>query len=181
MQFDQTFLSGLYIINLDLFTDERGWFARTYCKREFEHIGHHKEWVQMNHSFTKEKGALRGLHYQYPPFNEAKLIRCISGSIYDVAVDIRKDSPTFLKWYGTELSVENKKMIYIPEGFAHGFQALTNDCEIMYHHTDFYTQDAEGGIKYDDPFVKINWPLAINGVSERDQKHPYLSENFKGI
>jgi len=181
MQFDQTFLSGLYIINLDLFTDERGWFARTYCKREFEQIGHHKEWVQINHSFTKQKATLRGLHFQYPPFGEAKLIRCISGSIYDVAVDIRKDSPTFLKWFGIELSSENKKMIYIPEGFAHGFQALSNDCEIMYFHTGFYTPDAEGGIKYDDPLIKINWPFLIREISERDQKHLYLSETFKGI
>ncbi|HUZ57997.1 MAG TPA: dTDP-4-dehydrorhamnose 3,5-epimerase [Hanamia sp.] len=181
MQFNPTFLSGLYVINLDLFTDERGWFARTFCKREFEQIGYHKEWVQMNHSFTKEKGTLRGLHYQYFPYSEAKLIRCISGSVYDVAVDIRKDSTTFLKWFGIELSAENKKMIYIPEGFAHGFQALSNNCEIIYHHTDFYTPDAEEGIKYDDPLIKITWPLAINGISERDQKHLYLSENFKGI
>lgn len=181
MQFDQTFLSGLYIINLNLFTDERGWFARTYCKREFEQIGHHKEWAQINHSFTKQKATLRGLHFQYPPFGEAKLIRCISGSIYDVAVDIRKDSPTFLKWFGIELSSENKKMIYMPEGFAHGFQALSNDCEIMYFHTGFYTPDAEGGIKYDDPLIKINWTLPISEISERDQKHPYLAETFKGI
>ncbi|HET7116294.1 MAG TPA: dTDP-4-dehydrorhamnose 3,5-epimerase [Hanamia sp.] len=181
MQFDATFLSGLYVINLDLFTDERGWFARTFCKREFDQIGYHKEWVQMNHSFTKQEGTLRGLHYQHFPHSEAKLIRCISGSVYDVAVDIRKDSTTFLKWFGIELSAENKKMIYIPEGFAHGFQALSNNCEIIYHHTDFYTPDAEEGIKYDDPSIKITWPLAIKGISERDQKHLYLSENFKGI
>lgn len=181
MTFNPTFINGLYTIELDLFKDERGWFARIYCKEEFKKIGHSKEWVQLNHSFTKHKGIIRGMHYQHPPYSEVKLVRCISGAVYDVAIDLRKNSSTFLKWFGVELSAENKRMIYIPEGFAHGFQALTNDCEIIYHHTNFYTPGAEGGIRYNDPLIKINWPLPINGISERDKEHPYLSENFKGI
>lgn len=181
MIFNPTFINGLYTIDLDLFKDERGWFARIYCKEEFKKIGHSKEWVQLNHSFTKHKGTIRGMHYQHPPYSEIKLVRCISGAVYDVAIDLRKSSTTFLKWFRVELSAENKRMIYIPEGFAHGFQALTNDCEIIYHHTNFYTPGAEGGIKYNDPLIKINWPLPISGISERDKEHPYLSENFKGI
>src|SRR6478752_4125211 len=135
MKFTETSLKGSYTIDLNLFKDERGWFARTYCKNEFETIGHAKEWVQLNHSFTKQKGAIRGMHYQLPPFSEIKMVRCIAGAVYDVIIDLRKDSETFLKWFGVELSAENKKMIYIPEGFAHGFQALTNDCELIYHHS----------------------------------------------
>lgn len=181
MTFNPTFINGLYTIDLDLFKDERGWFARIYCKEEFKKIGHSKEWVQLNHSFTKHKGAIRGMHYQHLPYSEIKLVRCISGTVYDVVIDLRKNSSTFLKWFGVELSAENKKMIYIPEGFAHGFQAMSNNCEIIYHHTNFYTRNAEEGIKYNDPLLKLNWPLPISEISERDQEHPYLSENFKGI
>lgn len=181
MTFNPTFINGLYTINLDLFKDERGWFARTFCKDEFKEIGHDKEWVQLNHSFTKSTGTIRGMHYQHTPHSEIKLIRCISGTIYDVAIDLRRGSPTFLKWFGMELSAENKKMIYIPQGFAHGFQALTNDCEIIYHHTNYYTLEAEGAIKYDDPLISISWPLPISGISKKDQERPYLSKNFKGI
>lgn len=181
MTFHPTFIKGLYIIELNLFKDERGWFGRTFCKKEFEKIGFLKEWVQLNHSFTNRKGTIRGMHFQFPPYSETKLVRCISGCVYDVAIDLRNNSSTFLKWFGTELSAENKKMILIPEGFAHGFQALTNNCELIYHHTDFYSPNAEGGIKYDDPIVGINWPLKTSDISEKDDHYEHLQENFKGL
>ncbi len=181
MIFTETILNGSYVIELNAFTDERGWFARTYCKNEFSAIGHHDEWVQMNHSFTKNNGTIRGMHFQLPPFSEIKLVRCIAGAVYDVIIDLRKNSATFLQSFGVELSAQNKKMIYIPAGFAHGFQALSNDCELIYHHSQFYTTGAEGGIKYNDPKINISWPLAVTNISERDNQHNLLDENFKGI
>jgi dTDP-4-dehydrorhamnose 3,5-epimerase len=181
MTFTETSLKGSYIIDLNLFKDERGWFARTYCKNEFTEIGFNKEWMQMNHSFTKIKGTLRGMHYQLPPFSEAKLVRCIAGAVYDVIIDLRKGSATFLQWFGTELSAENKKMLFIPEGFAHGFQSLTDNCELIYHHSQFYKPGAEGGIKYNDPRVNIKWAEPATIISERDNQYPILNENFKGI
>jgi dTDP-4-dehydrorhamnose 3,5-epimerase len=181
MIFTETILNGSYVVELNAFTDERGWFARTYCKNEFSTIGHQGEWVQMNHSFTKNKGTIRGMHFQLPPFSEIKLVRCIAGTVYDVIIDLRKDSATFLQSFGVELSAQNKKMIYIPAGFAHGFQALSNDCELIYNHSQFYTAGAEGGIKYNDPGLNINWPLDVTNISERDNQHDLLDENFKGI
>lgn len=181
MTFRETVLKDSYIIGLEPSEDDRGWFVRTYCKNEFSNIGHHKEWMQINHSFTKNKGTVRGMHYQLPPYGEIKLVRCIAGTVYDVIVDLRKGSDTYLQWLGTELSAENKEMIYIPEGFAHGFQALSNHCELMYHHSQLYTPEAEKGIKYNDPRLRIKWPLDVNHVSERDAGHEYLNENFKGI
>jgi dTDP-4-dehydrorhamnose 3,5-epimerase len=181
MRFTETKLQGSYEIALEPRADSRGWFARFYCKDEFKKIGHTEEWVQLNHSFTQAKGALRGMHFQKKPYSEIKMVRCISGSIYDVIVDLRKDSPTFLQWYGTELSAENKKMLYIPEGFAHGFQALTSNCELIYHHSEYYTPQAEAGIRYDDPLVGIRWPLGISEISERDLSHPFLNDHFKGL
>ena len=181
MNFKETKLKGCYTIDVIPQEDSRGWFVRTFCKDEFKKIGHDKEWVQINHSFTKEKGTIRGMHFQRPPHSEIKLVRCISGKIFDVGVDLRKESPSFLKWFGVELSAENKKMIYMPEGFAHGFLTLSNDCEVIYHHTDFYTPSAEDGFNYRDPTVKIEWPIAIEKISERDKNLPNLSDNFKGI
>lgn len=181
MIFTPTNLSGSFIIELKPFSDNRGWFSRTYCKQTFEQIGHHSEWVQMNHSVTFKKGTIRGMHYQLPPFSEIKMVRCIVGSIYDVIVDIRASSPTYLQWFGTELSAENKKMMYIPEGFAHGFQTLTDDCELIYHHSNFYTPNSEGGLKFNDKSINIDWPLAVTEISERDNSHPLIDANFKGI
>jgi dTDP-4-dehydrorhamnose 3,5-epimerase len=168
-------------VDLQPFVDERGWFARTYCKNEFSSIGHDAEWVQLNHSFTKLAGTVRGMHYQLPPFEEIKLVRCIAGAVFDVVVDIRKDSPSFGQWFGTELSAANKRMIYIPRGFAHGFQTLSDDAELLYHHSQFYTPGVEGGIKYNEPKLNIEWPLPLTNISERDNQHPLLDENFKGI
>jgi dTDP-4-dehydrorhamnose 3,5-epimerase len=181
MTFTPTPLSGTFIIDLSLFKDGRGWFARTYCKNEFKQIGFSKEWLQLNHSFTFHKGSVRGMHYQLFPHQEIKLVRCIAGSIYDIIIDLRKESSTFLKWFGIELSAANKKMLYIPEGFAHGFQTLTDNCELIYHHSEFYAPSAEAGVRYNDSMIKINWPLAISEISERDANHSLLDLNFKGI
>jgi dTDP-4-dehydrorhamnose 3,5-epimerase len=181
MKFTQTPLSGSYVIDIEPFTDDRGWFARTYCKNEFQQIGHTKEWVQLNHSFTKRKGSVRGMHFQYPPYTEIKMVRCIAGSIYDVIIDVRSASPTFLKWFGTELSAANRRMLYIPEGFAHGFQTLTDDCELIYHHTSFYTPGSEGAIRFDDKRTGIVWPQEVTDISARDAQHPYLDDSFTGV
>ena len=181
MIFTETALKGSFIISLEPYSDERGWFARTFCKKEFEKIGHHKEWVQMNHSFTIHKGTVRGMHFQLPPFTEIKMVRCIAGAVLDVIVDIRKDSATFLQWFSVELSAANKQMIYIPEGFAHGFQTLESNSELIYHHTAFYQPGVEGGLFYNDPLLNIQWPLPIQNISARDTNHPLLDNNFKGI
>ena len=181
MKFTPTKLEGSYIIDVDPFTDERGWFARFYCKDEFQQIGHNKEWVQLNHSVTYKTGSLRGMHFQKEPFREIKMVKCIAGSVYDVIIDLRKGSGSFLQWFGAELSAGNKKMIYIPEGFAHGFQCLEDHCELIYHHSEFYKPDSESGIRYNDPLIKIDWRLRVTELSSRDQTHPYLDENFKGI
>ena len=181
MIFTETILKGSYEITLTPQGDNRGWFARTYCKKEFEQIDHQQEWVQINHSYSAQKGMVRGMHFQHPPYAEVKMLRCIAGAVYDVIVDLRKDSPTFLKWYGTELSAANKKMLYIPAGFAHGFQTLTDDAELIYHHTEFYTPAAEAGIRFDDPAINIAWPLAITELSARDTNHPLIDSTFKGL
>jgi len=181
MIFTPTSLEGSFIIDLEPRSDERGWFARYYCKDEFQEIAHQKEWVQMNHSFTSKKGAIRGMHFQVAPHKEIKMLRCIAGSVYDVIIDLRKGSDTFLQWIGVELSAVNKKMLYIPEGFAHGFQCLEDNCELIYHHSEFYQPGAEAGIRYNDPLADIQWPLPPTIISARDLNHSYLDENFKGI
>ncbi|MEI6947700.1 dTDP-4-dehydrorhamnose 3,5-epimerase [Paraflavisolibacter sp. H34] len=181
MIFTPTPLAGGYEITLTPFSDSRGWFARFFCRQEFEQIGHSKEWMQMNHSFTSARGAVRGMHFQYPPFREVKLVRCISGAVFDVMVDLRQDSPSYLQWYGAELSAERRNMLYIPEGFAHGFQTLTENCELIYLHTALYQPKAEGGIRYDDPALNIQWPLPVAELSERDKKHSFIDKNFKGL
>src|SRR5690349_19358091 len=130
MTFAELPLKGSYIITPKLFSDNRGWFMRTFCKDEFMSIGHEKEWVQMNHSFTQKQGTIRGMHYQKAPFEEVKLVRCTAGVVFDVIVDLRPESDTYLQWHGVELSAENKRMLYIPEGFAHGFQTLSDNAEL---------------------------------------------------
>jgi dTDP-4-dehydrorhamnose 3,5-epimerase len=181
MIFVPTPLQGSYVIEPNVFTDERGWFARFYCKNDFKKIGHDKEWVQLNHSVTYKGGTLRGMHFQLAPYREIKMVKCIAGAVYDVIIDLRKESSTFLQWFGAELSATNKRMLYIPEGFAHGFQCLEDNCELIYHHSEFYVPGSEGGVRYNDPLIKIEWPLPVNQVSERDASHPYLELNFKGI
>lgn len=181
MQFITTPIAGLFEIELSVIRDERGWFTRTYSKEEFTRIGHTKEWVQANHSFTKAAGAIRGLHYQHPPHAEAKLVRCINGRVLDVAVDLRRNSPTFLCWHALELSAENRKSFYIPEGCAHGFQTLTEDCALVYFHTANYTPAAEAGIRYDDTALGIHWPMPPTDVSARDLNHPPIPPTFEGL
>ncbi len=181
MIFHSTFINDLYVIEPELFKDQRGWFARIFCREEFKKIGYKKEWVQINHSFTNNIATIRGMHFQIPPYSETKLVRCFSGSVYDVAIDLRKNSPTFLKWFGQEISAENKRMILIPDGVAHGFQTLTNNCELIYHHSNFYTPEAERGIKYDDPRIGIKWPLKVSDMSQKDDTYAYINDTFEGI
>jgi dTDP-4-dehydrorhamnose 3,5-epimerase len=181
MIFTPTPLAGAFTIDLEPFSDERGWFARFYDRKEFEPIGHTRDWVQLNQSVSYTKGTLRGLHFQFPPFREIKMVRCIAGAVYDVIVDLRIGSPTFLQTFGAELSAGNSKMLYIPEGFAHGFQTLEANSALLYHHTEYYTPGAEGGLRYDDPALAIQWPLPVTVISERDVRHPLVDKHFKGI
>jgi len=181
MKFVPSPLAGSYMIEVGAFNDERGWFSRYYCAQEFKEIGHTKQWVQLNHSFTAKNGTVRGMHYQQAPFREIKMVKCIAGAVYDVIVDLRKESPTFLQWFGLELSAVNKRMIYIPEGFAHGFQTLTDDCELIYHHTEFYNPNAEAGIRPVDPALNISWPLPIGMLSVKDASYTLIGKEFKGI
>ena len=181
MIFNPTPLAGSYVIGLAPISDNRGWFSRFYCKEEFLQIGHSKEWVQANHSVTHALGTIRGLHFQRPPNAEIKLVRCISGAVYDVIVDLRKNSATFLQWFGVELSAANKQMIYIPEGFAHGFQTLQNDTELLYFHSEFYAPGAEEGLPYNDDTLNISWPMPVTELSQRDQEHSFINKNFQGI
>lgn len=181
MKFIPTSLEGAYIVELTPFQDERGLFARTFCMREFAEIGHAQPFVQINHSRTLPQWAIRGMHYQVPPSCEVKLIRCIRGAILDVIVDIRQGSPTFLQHIAVELTEENMRMIYVPEGFAHGFQTLTEGVEMIYHHTQFYTPADERGLPYKDPRLAIEWPHAPTLISERDLGHPAIDADFEGI
>lgn len=160
--------------------DERGSFARLFCADEFSEILN-KPIIQINHSVNKEKGTTRGLHYQNPPCAETKIVTCMKGEIFDVAVDIREGSETFLHWYGELLSEENSKSMFIPEGFAHGFQTLRDDCELLYLHTGRYRSDYEGGLNVLDPGLNIRWPLPISCTSDRDRQHPYTNADFLGV
>lgn len=180
MIFEETKLKGAYVVSLQLLTDARGGFARTFCKKEFQQINHQKEFVQLNHSYNTFKGTVRGMHFQLPPYQEIKLIRCIKGAVIDVIVDLRENSPTFLQHVSVELSAENKKMMYVPENFAHGFQTLEDDTELIYHHTQFYTPQADTGIRFNDPMLKINWPLEPVMVSEKDKNYKLIDYTFKG-
>lgn len=175
-----TKFSGLYIIEPNTFQDERGAFSRIYCEDEMQDI-FGKSIKQINHSITKEKGTVRGLHFQYEPHAEIKMVKCVKGGVLDVVVDIRKNSPTFLKIFSIELSERNKKMIYIPKGFAHGFQTLENDTELLYLHSNIYTPSNEGALNIHDPLLNVKWPLDITNLSKRDENHKYLTNEFKGV
>jgi len=181
MIFKETSLEGAYTIELNPFSDERGMFMRTYCRNEFKSMGSDKEFVQFNHSITNKAGTIRGMHYQLPPFSEIKLIRCVRGSAFDVIIDIRKDSPTFLHYFAVEINDQNMLSVFIPEGFAHGFQTLQDDTHLIYHHTAFYTPGSEAGIRYNDPLVNIKWPLPVSVITDKDQNHTLLTNSFKGI
>jgi dTDP-4-dehydrorhamnose 3,5-epimerase len=181
MKFSETYLKGAYTAELEPSVDERGTFYRVFCKMEYIRIGHEKEIVQINHSLTRQRGTIRGMHYQVPPASETKIIRCIRGTAYDVIVDIRAGSPTFLRWHGVEISKNNMQVVYIPEGFAHGFQALEDNTELLYQHTAFYNPTYEQGLRFNDPQLSIKWPLDVSSISERDSHHPFIDSNFQGV
>jgi len=175
-------LRGAYIINLEPYEDERGLFARTFCKQEFRQIDHRKDFVQFNHSITLHKGTIRGLHYQKSPKSEVKLIRCVRGEVFDVIVDIRRNSSTFLQHISIELSEDNMQMIYVPEGFAHGFQTLENNTHLIYHHTNYYSPFHEKGIMYNDKLLNIAWPEKASILSDKDKSYPFLDDRqFVGV
>jgi dTDP-4-dehydrorhamnose 3,5-epimerase len=179
--FIPTPLEGLLTVRRKPLGDKRGFFSRFYCADEFRPMGWNRPIAQINHTFTKRRGAVRGLHFQYPPKAEAKLVSCLRGEVFDVAVDLRKGSHTFLRWHGEVLSAVNHKSLLIPEGFAHGFQALTDDCELLYLHTEFYSPDFEGALHTADPRLAIAWPLAVTELSERDRGHSMLEDSYEGL
>jgi dTDP-4-dehydrorhamnose 3,5-epimerase len=169
-------LEGAYSINIDKKDDSRGFFARLYCREEFKKQGLNTNLVQMNTTLSRKKGTVRGLHFQRPPKEEVKIVRCIRGVIWDVIVDLRSNSTTFGKWYSKELNEDNRTMMYVPEGFAHGFQTLIDNVELLYLHSEFYSKEHEDGLLYNDKAVAIDWPLPVSEISARDQSHPTLSE-----
>jgi dTDP-4-dehydrorhamnose 3,5-epimerase len=181
MNLVETSIHGVRVIESTAFQDNRGAFSRLFCSQELQTVIGQRVIVQINHSMTHSLGAVRGLHFQNPPHAEMKIVRCLKGRIFDVAVDLRQGSPTFLKWTAIELTPESHLAFVIPEGCAHGFQVLEEGSELLYLHTAFYTPDAEGAIRYDDPSIGVNWPLAPTDLSARDLSHPHLKEDYKGI
>ena len=181
MIFNPLHLKGAFTIDVQPLLDTRGFFTRTFCEKEFSEHQLVRHFVQANHSGTQGVGVIRGMHFQHTPFCEVKLVKCVQGSIFDVIVDVRAGSPTFLQWFGAELSAENKRMMYVPRGFAHGFQTLSDYSEITYMVSEFYNKESEGGVKYDDPQVNIKWPLPVSLVSDKDMKILPISESFTGV
>jgi dTDP-4-dehydrorhamnose 3,5-epimerase len=179
--FTDTPLEGLKIVQRRTVNDSRGFLSRVYCAKEFAGHGFNKSVSQINQTLTYQKGTVRGLHYQLMPHTEIKLVSCVKGEIFDVAVDLRKGSPTFLYWHSEVLSEKNQRSMLIPEGFAHGFQTLTEDCELIYLHTSPYEQSAEAALNAMDPKLNITWPLDIVELSERDSSHPMIKNDFEGI
>ena len=171
MIFKETKLKGAFIIEPERIEDERGFFARTFCRKEFEVNGLNPNLVQCSVSFNKKKGTLRGMHYQIAPHEETKLVRCTSGAIYDVMLDLRPNSPTFKQWVSIELTGENQRMLYIPEGVAHGFQTLQDETEVMYQMSEFFHPECARGVRWDDRKFWIEWPSAERIISERDRAH----------
>jgi dTDP-4-dehydrorhamnose 3,5-epimerase len=170
--FIKTKLTDVFIIEPEKIEDERGFFARAWCEREFARYGRSPRWVQCNISFNKKKGTLRGLHYQAAPCEEAKLIRCTRGEIYDVIVDLRRDSETFMQWLAVELTAENHKMVFIPTGCAHGFLTLDDNTEVFYQMAEFYAPEYARGVRWNDPAFGIQWPAEVRVISERDRNYP---------
>lgn len=180
MIFTETKLKGAFVIDVERREDERGFFGRAWCKKEFEAQGLNSDAVQANISFNKKKGTLRGMHYQSAPFSENKIVQCTSGSLYDVIIDIRTDSPSFKQWVGVELTAESFRIIYVPKGFAHGFITLEDNTAVHYWVTQYHTPASEAGIRFDDPMFNIEWPLAPVLVSEKDRVHaPFVDRIYK--
>jgi len=174
--FSETTLKGAFVIDLELRSDDRGFFARTFCAREFAAHGLNPSIAQANTSLNRKKGTLRGLHFQYPPVAETKVVRCTSGAMIDVIVDLRPESPTYLRHIAVELTGENRRMLYVPKRFAHGYQVLDDNTETTYLMGEFYTPAAAGGLRYSDPRLAIAWPLPPLDLTQRDQAWPLLVE-----
>lgn len=181
MNIIKTPLRDLHEVNVSSLDDLRGRFTRLFCERELSVIRPQLHFTQINLSDTKQKGTLRGLHFQHAPAAEAKLIRCLRGRVFDVAVDIRKGSPTFLQWHALELNESNNAAIFIPEGFAHGFQSLSDDVQLLYMHTASWSHQHESGLRHDDPKIAIHWPLAITYISDRDANFSFVQDDFAGV
>jgi dTDP-4-dehydrorhamnose 3,5-epimerase len=174
-------LEGLTCVDRQRIGDSRGFLSRLFCGSEFAAIGWSRPIAQINHTLTARKGTVRGMHFQNPPHTEMKLVSCVRGEVFDVAIDLRSSSPTFLQWHGAVLSAENGRALLIPEGFAHGFQALSDDVELIYCHSQHYHPDAEGGVNPRDPAIAIQWPLPIAETSARDAAFAHLPREYKGI
>lgn len=178
MKFVETPLKGAYLIELEKRGDDRGFFARAFCRNEFEAHKLNNNIVQINNSLSKDKGTLRGLHYQLNPKSEDKIVRCIHGSLYDVIIDLRPESSTFKKWFGTELNAENRNLLFVPKEFAHGFITLEENTEAFYLVTEFYSPEHERGIRYNDPAFDIKWPIEPVVISDKDNSHPYFNPDY---
>jgi dTDP-4-dehydrorhamnose 3,5-epimerase len=172
MRFTPTELAGAYVIDIEPRADDRGFFARTWCQNEFAQHGLVATIAQANMSYNHKRGTLRGMHFQRAPHAEVKIIRCTRGALYDVIIDLRPESPSYKRWIGVELSAANYRMLYVPEGFGHGFQTLEDDTEVAYNVSQFYTPGAEGGVRYNDPAFGIEWPLPVSVISEKDAAWP---------
>jgi dTDP-4-dehydrorhamnose 3,5-epimerase len=172
MIFTELPLQGAHVIELEPRQDERGFFARGFCVNEFKQHGLKTEIVQANLSHNVRRGTVRGMHYQRAPFAEVKMVRCVNGAIFDAIIDLRPDSPTYLKWAGVELSRDNRRLLYVPEGFAHGYQSLTDDSEVLYMVTQFYSPQHEAAVRWNDPRFGIAWPLGEVILSPKDAAHP---------
>jgi len=175
MIFTETDLKGAFVVDIEKHQDERGFFARSWCRREFEAHGLNPKLAQCNISFNPHKGTLRGMHYQAKPFEEAKLVRCTRGSLHDVIVDLRSDSPSYKKSLGVVLTAENRTMLYVPQGFAHGFLTLENDTEVFYQISEFYMPESQRGFRWNDPAIAITWPAEVEFISDRDRNYPDFS------
>lgn len=178
MHFIKTPLKDAFIIDLDKKGDDRGFFARFFCTNEFKAHNLDDHFVQVNNSLSAQKGTLRGMHYQLHPKAESKLVRCVKGALYDVIIDLRKDSPTFGQHYGHELTAENRSMMYVPKGFGHGFITLTDDTEALYLVSEFYSPELERGIRWNDPYFNIQWPIKPVTVSQKDEQHPDFNPDY---
>lgn len=179
--FITTPLAGVTVIERRFSGDERGFFSRLFCAAEFAAAGFDRPVAQINHTLTAKAGTVRGMHFQHPPHAETKVVSCLKGEIFDVVLDLRRGSPTFLSWHGEILSAANGRSILVPEGCAHGFQALCDDCELVYLHTEPYCAEAEGGVHVGDPRLAIKWPLPVTGLSGRDRAHPFIAADFPGV
>ncbi len=174
-------LERLFVVQRKRNEDHRGYFSRIFCSEDLATFGFELPIAQINHTLTRRRGAARGLHFQRPPHAEDKFVSCLRGEVWDVAVDLRRSSPTYLLWHAEVLSAENQRSLLIPQGFAHGFQALSDDCELLYLHSRPYLAAAEGGLNLADPALGIDWPLAFTDLSERDAKQPHLTADFIGL